>query len=440
MFAQRMMIGGVWAGLSLSLIVGCSPAPSAFSSNRLLTARVAADAQHDCLDLQEQVQAALTDLFGTPDQPQIPAALTADTSSAIRNLIDISAVKRAAGPFGRGHDKVEVGLYRKHCAGCHGISGDGLGPAAAMLDPYPRDFRRGSFKYKTTLLGDRPSSEDLMRVIERGVPGTSMPGLAPHAAVERDQVDLKEESYVLAHYVRYLAIRGEVERRLMLELGAELDWEAGESLYRPELEAGDPPVFQSQRRAIDAVVREVAARWANPQKFEVAVEEGLLFEAGVSLSEAEQQRFLASARRGMTLFRGDQAACYQCHGVEGDGRGKLQDFDEWTKDWTIRSGIDPKISAQWRPLRALGLLKPVAVPARNLQLGVMRGGSEPEDVYRVIARGMEGTPMPAAPRLPEVKNGLTNPQVWDLVNYCLALSQPEFRRQLHAEEAVNDGS
>ncbi|MFN9917094.1 MAG: hypothetical protein ACK53L_31185, partial [Pirellulaceae bacterium] len=82
-----MMIGGVWAGLSLSLIVGCSPAPSAFSSNRFLTARVAADAQHDCLDLQEQVQAALTDLFGTPDQPQIPAALTADTSSAIRNLI-----------------------------------------------------------------------------------------------------------------------------------------------------------------------------------------------------------------------------------------------------------------------------------------------------------------------------------------------------------------
>jgi mono/diheme cytochrome c family protein len=437
MFAYRLMIGCVLIGLSL--VFGCSPAPSAFSSNRLLTARVAADVEHDCLDLEEQVQAALTDSFGTPDRPLIPASLTADPSSAIRSLIDLSALKRAAGPFGRGYDKVEVGLYRKHCAGCHGISGDGFGPAAALLAPYPRDFRRGSFKYKATVLGDRPSLEDLRRVIERGVPGTSMPGLAMHAAVERDKADSNQEAYVLAHYVRYLAIRGEVERRLMLELGSEVDWEGGGSLYRPEWQARDPAAFQSQQRAIDAVVREVAARWASPRKFEVVVEEGLLFKGG-ALPETEQQRFLASARRGMTLFRGDQAACYQCHGVDGDGVGKLQDFDEWTKDWTIRAGIDPKLPAQWRPLRALGLLKPVVVPARNLQLGVMRGGSDPEDVYRVIARGMDGTPMPAAPRLPEVKNGLTNPQVWDLVNYCFALSQPELRRQLHAKEAVHDGS
>ena len=29
-------------------------------------------------------------------------------------------------------------LYREHCAHCHGISGDGVGPTAVFLNPYPR--------------------------------------------------------------------------------------------------------------------------------------------------------------------------------------------------------------------------------------------------------------------------------------------------------------
>ena len=40
------------------------------------------------------------------------------------------------------------GLYRQHCVHCHGITGDGAGPTAQFLMPYPRDFRTGEFKFK----------------------------------------------------------------------------------------------------------------------------------------------------------------------------------------------------------------------------------------------------------------------------------------------------
>jgi mono/diheme cytochrome c family protein len=34
-------------------------------------------------------------------------------------------------------------IYAQRCEVCHGAEGDGNGPAAANLDPKPRDFRRG---------------------------------------------------------------------------------------------------------------------------------------------------------------------------------------------------------------------------------------------------------------------------------------------------------
>lgn len=33
--------------------------------------------------------------------------------------------------------------YLRHCAACHGLDGDGAGPAARYLDPRPRDLGEG---------------------------------------------------------------------------------------------------------------------------------------------------------------------------------------------------------------------------------------------------------------------------------------------------------
>lgn len=65
--------------------------------------------------------------------------------------------------------------YMMRCARCHGEKGDGNGPLADLLDPRPRDFTLGMFKFRTTRTGALPTDEDLFRTITRGIPGTAMP-------------------------------------------------------------------------------------------------------------------------------------------------------------------------------------------------------------------------------------------------------------------------
>jgi DMSO reductase family type II enzyme heme b subunit len=78
-------------------------------------------------------------------------------------------------------------VYERRCALCHGLRGDGQGPAAERLDPRPRDFTKGVYKIRTTA-ARIPSDEDLFRVITEGMPGTSMP--AWNVLPERDRWNL----------------------------------------------------------------------------------------------------------------------------------------------------------------------------------------------------------------------------------------------------------
>jgi DMSO reductase family type II enzyme heme b subunit len=64
--------------------------------------------------------------------------------------------------------------YFRRCSFCHGLLGDGEGPAAKYLDPRPRDFTLGTFKFRTTQSGELPTNEDLFRTVSRGLPGTAM--------------------------------------------------------------------------------------------------------------------------------------------------------------------------------------------------------------------------------------------------------------------------
>ncbi|MGQ0732291.1 MAG: c-type cytochrome [Acidobacteriota bacterium] len=66
-------------------------------------------------------------------------------------------------------------LYLKYCAQCHGEQGDGEGYATPHLYPRPRDFTTGKFKVRSTPSGALPSHQDLVNIIRRGMPYTSMP-------------------------------------------------------------------------------------------------------------------------------------------------------------------------------------------------------------------------------------------------------------------------
>jgi len=69
-------------------------------------------------------------------------------------------------------------IYLHMCVFCHGKDGNGGGAAMEFLYPWPRDFRKGIFKFRSTPTGKLPRDADLYRTIIRGIPGTSMPAWA----------------------------------------------------------------------------------------------------------------------------------------------------------------------------------------------------------------------------------------------------------------------
>ncbi len=58
--------------------------------------------------------------------------------------------------------------YDMFCASCHGPTGKGDGPVAIAIQPPPRDFSDGSFKFDTDDSGEPGSDDDLKNVITNG--------------------------------------------------------------------------------------------------------------------------------------------------------------------------------------------------------------------------------------------------------------------------------
>jgi mono/diheme cytochrome c family protein len=79
------------------------------------------------------------------------------------------------GPGALAQEKATEGavLYAKLCASCHGKTGDGRGRASRYLFPKARDLRHDQFRLVSTLSGN-PSLGDIYRVLEEGIPGSSM--------------------------------------------------------------------------------------------------------------------------------------------------------------------------------------------------------------------------------------------------------------------------
>lgn len=413
----------VAAGLTaVGSSLGCDAPIDSFEPNRLFAKRLEMNEGIELAPVGSDVDALLLELFGTPDQPLWPVELQSPNeviaeeveegaqdgkpeASPTGELVSLERLQRAAGPVYSDEAGTHYGMYREHCILCHGIAGNGMGATSRLLNPYPRDFRLGKFKFKSTPIGSRPTRDDLRQLLLNGEAGTSMPSFAllPEQDVE-----------ALLDYVIYLSIRGEVERGLLMRATYDLD--ADEQLTRHD----------AIELAIDA-----ARKWieAESQSISVPPPPNDLPLVGTPLeSPAERERLDASIEHGRQLFVGQVANCASCHGPLGAGDGTNNDFDDWTKDWTTQAGIDPLDKQQVRPMRALGALKPRHIEPRNLQSGIHRGGSRPEDLYRRIVLGIEGTPMPAVPLQPENALGLTERDVWDLVNFLLWLpSQPEGR-------------
>ena len=321
---------------------------------------------------QEQVVLdTLGQLFGTPDEPKSPP----DTG------LDVELLAAAAGPVRSDEEGNLAGLYRKHCVLCHGIAGDGAGPNAQALPTYPRDFRRGVFKFTSTLPGAKPTADDLDRTLRRGVHGTAMPSF--------DTLGDREIA-ALVEYVKYLAIRGEVELALV-RLVVDLD---------------DPP--QDLDAFCDDELLPVVAMWAKAldQVFEPPSQPP---------ADAPQERAAAIAR-GREIYLSENAKCASCHGPEGRGDGPQNPlYDDWNKP---KLGATPAETQQRARLFRLPI-QPIR--PRDFTAEKFRGGDRPIDVYRRVHAGVKGTPMPAHGRTPGNRGALTPEQIRDVLEYVRSL-------------------
>lgn len=381
--------GSLVGALLLALSVGCGTSEFRFEPNELHTAGLLRESgDEDPQQVARQAAQIVETWFGTPDTPRWPTEFLASEVSDI----DMGKVSRCAGPVGRAEDEIERGLFRKHCVICHGITGDGQGSAAALLAPYPRDFRRGTFKFKSTPAGFKPTRQDLQDTLTHGIPGTAMPSFAALNQSREFAHDIED----LVEYVRFMAMRGEIERRLIsktIREGLNLD---------------------AKREEVQQVAVSVVRRWKESEAARVPVP------APPTLNASE---LAESIQRGEQWYGNELTACVKCHGPTGLGDGPSQDYDEWTKDWTVLAGIDPKHPRDWKAMKPYGALKPVLDRPRNFAWGAFRGGGNREDLFRRLVLGIEGTPMPPIARAQGGNPGLTDDQIWDLVHYVLSIGE-----------------
>jgi mono/diheme cytochrome c family protein len=334
----------------------------------------------------------LTEFFGTPAQPKVsglePAALKAaeDTLTAdeVIKALELDPERLAEGSR----------LYRQHCLHCHGLEGNGRGPTGYWVNPSPRDYRQGVFKYTSSNQDQnvrKPRRADLLHVLNMGIEGTSMPsfGVLP-----------QDELQAIASYVIHLSLRGEVEFMTMLDLIRD---------KKPSAPLRGDLQNPTLKQALEDYLALAASRWVAAQKPDAAITP-----ENYPYGDNESA-FLESAARGSKLFLGP-GGCISCH--QNYGRESNLTYDAWG---TIVRG-------------------------RDLYDGIYRGGRRPIDLYYRIHSGINGAGMTSYKDLKTLIKpediGLTAEQLnntdplWDLVNYLRALPYPELRQRLREQYKV----
>jgi mono/diheme cytochrome c family protein len=328
-------------------------------------------------DKRQQLNAELQKLFGTPANP----AVNVGDDEAAKAMVKELGLETAALASGSQ-------LYRRHCLTCHGLTGDGRGPTGPWVNPHPRDYRQGVFKFVSSnpdLNGRKPRRADLLRTLNAGVDGTTMPSFALLPADQLEQI---------VSYIIHLSIRGETEIEALRPLLA------GTDLYNEEGGTDESTVVTHARFILKKLVLK---NWATSNK-------SVMDTAPYPYAENNEQQRRESVVRGYQLFTNSTAeehpkavkgpGCIACH--QDFGRQVNFKYDAWGS-----------------------LVRPA-----NLTTGVFRGGRRPVDIYWRIRGGIPPSQMPLVKlmnTLPDGKDGdkIDGNKYWDLVNFIQALPYPE---------------
>ncbi len=358
-------------------------------------------------DVRQKLDEALVGLFGTPAEPKV-----AEIDDAERKTLglDDAALKEGSR------------LYRIHCVHCHGVPGDGRGPTGRWINPHPRDFRQGLFKFMSVDQSDPtkanrpPRREDLYYTIRNGVEGTAMP--ASSALLNTDDINH------LVSYVIHLSLRGKAEFDTIKDsFDYKVDKASGTTTVTQTPESKELGLPEDVKSYLKLNVR----KWVASQDPKEAIRvpeydwkfnkkdpknaEGGEWKVWKGQDEAKKWQIrgavakalfnneepkLAEAKTVLEL-RGDKPAAVNCKQCHADyGRQAKFKFDSWGT-----------------------LARPNNFPA-----GVFRGGRRPVDIYHRIHSGINGSNMTP------FGSTITSNSIWDLVEFVRGLSYPAMRREM----------
>lgn len=280
-------------------------------------------------------------------------------------------------------------LYAEHCQHCHGVAGDGNGPTAKYLNPLPRDYRKGLFKFTSTHYDYRPRRDDLSRIILDGIPGTYMPSF---------KLLTDAETAAIVEYVIFLSMRGQTEEGLAKYLSGDYSddafaervkgGEASSEVIKGFKTEVDSPDFMAD--TVDPLIEQIVTNWKTSQSDDPT--------ARVFVKSEGVEPTAESIAKGRMLYLSDNAGCSKCHGQAGRGDGP--------STTALNSEGTLGLRDNWGH----------PITPRNLRTGIYRGGRRPYDIYCRISVGIKGTPMPG---IPEAK--MSEEDRWHLVNYVLSV-------------------
>lgn len=117
--------------------------------------------------------------------------MTRLSSALCRGLLTVAvAALLAPSSASAGDAAAGKAVYTTNCLSCHGESGKGDGPVGAALNPAPRDFSKGDFKFDTNKDGTSGTDEDLRNVIKKGAGAFGgSPLMAPWAHLPDKDID-----------------------------------------------------------------------------------------------------------------------------------------------------------------------------------------------------------------------------------------------------------
>lgn len=410
-------LSSIAALITAAALAGCGKTePPAFRVNmmRMVENNISTNHQQAIVDI-------VGAMFGTPNEPY----------AMPETGLDMRELKMAAGAVYSEKNGAKHGLYRRHCAHCHGINGDGHGPTAGILNPYPRDYRPGIFKFKSTYTAAQPTDEDLRRIISNGIPGTAMPAFA---LLPPDEID------ALVEYVKYLSMRGQVENALIAYVADE------------GLEPDEPLDPATDPELKDIIVNDLLTEVTEPWQ---AATENIIVPTSDMLPPDNRptDEILASVHSGRELFYGSKANCVKCHGPTGLGDGQQDNYDDWSEairkfneDTSLlaedisslrkdlsklkgdeRQSAEADIKEKSDELAKREALQPYlltprrAIP-RDLRLGSYRGGRRPVDLFWRIYAGIPGMGMPAhGASAPGGQGPLNETEMWQIIDYISSL-------------------